>query len=580
MSDGTGNVGPEGPLNDPSDFLANLSLALLVAGVSGIVAARLGQSVILGYIIAGILIGPYTPGWIADPSTVNAMADVGIVLLLFVTGMDVSPGDFRRFGRVVGVGASIQVLLMVGLGYLVGLALGWDPIPSLFLGAVVSNSSSTVISKILGERGESASRHGRVALAWSAVQDLSTIVLVVLLTGIVEGGDSLPRDVALDVARAGLFLLVVVPLGTYLLPPVFESLRGLRQQEVFVLAAATLALLTAYTATLFGLSPALGAFVAGVVLSESEIRHEVLNGIVPLRDVFAGLFFVSVGMLVEPAFVMENFGLVLVVFALIVPVKALITAGFARLLGLSTRRSVLVGGAMGQSAEFSFLLVTLGASLAALSNTEFSVILSATAISTLTAPWVLGLATPLSRSLERWERRDLTEAPEEPPSALATAARLDGHAIVAGHGRVGRIVTMALLERDRQVTVIDLDPTSVVELRDRGVPAFLGAADNPTLLDLAGVERAALLVIAVPERSVARRLTVMARALNPTIVILARTHEESERQHLESIGADEALFGELELAIEMTRYALRGTGLDQLEVDAYVEDVRHRLQMG
>lgn len=548
--------------------------------MSGILAARLGQSVILGYIIAGVLIGPHTPGWIADPATVNALADVGIVLLLFVTGMDVSPADFRRFGRIVGVGAIAQVVVLIGLGYAAGIALGWDPIPSLFLGAVVSNSSSTVMSKILGERGESASRHGRVALAWSAVQDLSTIVLVVLLTGIVEGGDSLARDVTLDVGRAALFLVVVVPLGTFLLPPLFESLRGLRQQEVFVLAAATLALLTAYSATLFGLSPALGAFVAGVVLSESEIRHEVLNGIVPLRDVFAGLFFVSVGMLVEPAFIVENIGLVLVVLLLIIPAKALVTAVLARGLGLSTRRSVLVGAAAGQSAEFSFLLATLGASLLALDNTEFAVILSATAISTMTAPWVLGAAMPLSRRLERWERRELTQAPDEPPSALSHAAHLDGHAIVAGHGRVGRIVTMALLERAREVTVIDLDPTSVVQLRDRGVPAFLGAADNPTLLHLAGIERAALLVIAVPERSVARRLTVMARALNPSLVILARTHEESERQHLERIGADEALFGELELAIEMTRYALRGTGLDQLEVDEYVDEVRHRMQLG
>jgi len=580
MSDGFASVGAEGSLNDPSDFLANLSIALLVAGVSGIIAARLGQSVILGYLIAGVLIGPYTPGWIADPATVNAMADVGIVLLLFVTGMDVSPRDFRQFGRVVGVGAFLQVIILIGLGYAAGMALGWDPIPSLFLGAVVSNSSSTVISKILGERGEAASRHGRVALAWSAVQDLSTIVLVVLLTGIVEGGDSLASDVALDVARAGLFLIVVVPLGTYLLPPIFESLRALRQQEVFVLAAATLALLTAYTATLFGLSPALGAFVAGVVLSESEIRHEVLNGIVPLRDVFAGLFFVSVGMLVEPAFVVENIGLVLVVLALIIPAKALVTAVLARVLGLSTRRAVLVGASAGQSAEFSFLLATLGATLAALSNTEYSVILSATAISTLAAPWVMSLATPLSRKLERWERRDLTELPEEPPSALARASALDGHAIVCGHGRVGRVVTMALRERGRDVAVIDLDPTSVVSLRDAGVPAFLGAADNPTLLGLAGLERASLLVIAVPERSVARRVVQLARAENPSLVILARSHEESERQYLESIGADEALFGELELAIEMTRYALRGTGLDPLEVDAYVDDVRHRLQLG
>ncbi len=573
------STGRTQPLTDPSEFLANLSIALLVAGLSGIVAARLGQSVILGYILAGVFIGPHTPGWIADQDTVDVLANIGIVLLLFVTGMDVSPRDFRRFGRIVGVGAGLQVVLLIGLGYLAGRALGWDPVPAFFLGAVVSNSSSTVIAKVLGERGESASRHGRVALAWSAVQDLSTVVLVVLLTGVAEGGGDLTSNLTVDVGKAGLFLLMAVPLGGYLLPPLFESLRGLRQQEVFVLAAATLALLTAYTATLFGLSPALGAFVAGVVLSESEIRHEVLNGIIPLRDVFAGLFFVSVGMLVEPAFVVENLGLVLVVLLLIVPVKGVVTAVLGRLLGLTTRRAVLVGAAEAQSAEFSFLLATLGASLAALSNTEFSVILSATAISTLLAPTVIKASTPLSRNLERRERRDLTQPPEDTESPTASAALMEGHAIVCGHGRVGRIVTMALRERGRDVAVIDLDPASVVALRDEGVPAFLGTADNVPVLERAGIGRAALLVIAVPERSVARRLTLIARQLNPTLIILARTHEEDERQYLERIGVDEALFGELELAVEMTRYALRGAGIDQLEVDEYVDDMRHRLQV-
>ncbi len=527
--------------------------------------------------MAGVVIGPHTPGWIADQGMVDALANIGIILLLFVTGMDVSARDFLRFGRVVIGGALTQVVILIGIGYLAGLALGWDPIPSLFLGAVVSNSSSTVIAKILGERGESASRHGRVALAWSAVQDLSTIVLVVLLTGVVEGGDSLPRDITLDVLKAGVFLVLVVPLGGYLLPPVFENLRGLGQQEVFVLAAATLALLTAYGATLFGLSPALGAFVAGVVLSESDIRHEVLSGITPLRDVFAGLFFVSVGMLMEPSFVLHNMGTVLVVLALIIPIKGVISALLARLLGMTTRRAVLVGGAEAQSAEFSFLLATLGATLAALSETEFSVILSATAISTLLAPTVMNAVTPLSRRLERLERRDLTQP--APGEAGGVVAGLEGHAIICGYGRVGRVVAMALRERERQIAVIDLDPQSIVLLREEGIPAFLGTADNRELLERAGVDRAALIVIAVPERQVARRVTTMARAVNPSAVILARTHEDGERQHLENLGADQALFGELELAIEMTRYALRGTGLDAVEVDEYVDQVRHRMLM-
>jgi len=545
---------------------------LLAAGLGGVVAAWLKQSVVLGYISAGVIIGPYTPGWIADQSTVDALANIGVVLLLFVTGMDVSPRDFLRFGKVVLVGSVVQVTALIALGFGIGIAIGWDPIPALFLGAVVSNSSSTVMAKVLGERGEVASRHGRIGLAWSSIQDLSTVVLVVLLTGITLGGGNLPLELGIDVLKAGLFLLIAGPLGAYLLPPLFESLRVLRQQEVFVLGAATLALLTAYTATLFGLSPAIGAFIAGVVLSESDIRHDVLSGIAPLRDVFAGIFFVSVGMLVDPAFAAQHLGSILVVLLLIIPVKGVLSALLARVLGLSARRSVLVGGSLAQSAEFSFLLATLGLSLAALSETEFSVILSGTVLSIMLAPTVLFMVAPLARYLEQLEQTDTPVAPD----AVEWAAAMENHAIVCGHGRVGSVVTGALMEQECAVAVIEVDARSVIELRQAGVPAFVGTADNEALLVLAGIRRAALLVIAVPDRVIARRIAVMARRLNPELRIVARTHEAAERLQLEQMGVDEALFGELELALEMTRYALRESGVESAHADAYVANLRHR----
>ncbi|MQC18781.1 MAG: hypothetical protein DWG80_06890, partial [Chloroflexi bacterium] len=527
---------------------------------------------VLGYIVAGVIIGPYTPGWIADQTTVDSLANIGVVLLLFVTGMDVSPRDFLRFGKVVTVGSLTQVALLMGAGFAIGLVIGWDPIPALFLGAVVSNSSSTVMAKVLGERGEVASRHGRISLAWSSIQDLSTVVLVVFLTGITVGGENLPVEIAVDVFKAGLFLLIAGPLGGYLLPPIFESLRGLRQQEIFVLGAATLALLTAYAATLFGLSPAIGAFIAGVVLSESDIRHDVLSGIAPLRDVFAGMFFVSVGMLMDPIFAAQHLGLVLVVLLLIIPLKGGVSMVLARVLGLSARRSVLVGGALAQSAEFSFLLATLGLSLAALSEDQFSVILSGTVISIMLAPTVLFALAPLSRYLEQIEQTDTPVVPD----AVASVAAMSGHTIVCGHGRVGRVVTSALVEQERPVAVVEVDAQSVIELRQAGVPAFVGTADNEALLELAGIRRAALLVIAVPDRAVARRIAGMARRLNVELRIVARTHEEAERVHLEQMGVDEALFGEMELALEMTRYALRESGVEPSHVDAYVADLRHR----
>ncbi|MEX2372341.1 MAG: cation:proton antiporter, partial [Dehalococcoidia bacterium] len=361
---------------------------------------------------------------------------------------------------------------------------------------------------------------------------------------------------------------ILVPLGSWLLPPLFASLRTLQQREVFVLAAAALALLTAYVASLFGLSPALGAFVAGIVLSESEIRHEVLNGIVPMRDIFAGLFFVSIGMLLDPMFVASNPVPVLATLALMVPIKGLITAGLAMPLGVTVRRSILAGGGLAQSAEFSFVLASLGASLAALSDNEFSVMLSATALSVVLAPAVHVFSQRLSRRVEVATHQDLTRGWEP---------AFQDHVIICGYGRVGSVVVRVLRERNVPVAVIDLDVSAIITLRDQGVPAFLGTADNPLLLTRAGIDRAALLVVAVPEPTAVRRLVQLAREANPTIEIVARTHEIAERDRLEAGGVQEAVVGELELAIEMARYALRVTGMDPLQADEHVARIRHGL---
>lgn len=556
-------------MTDPSTLLASLAIALVAAALSGAVAAALRQSVIVGYIVAGMIVGPYTPGYVADGGSVEGLAGIGVILLLFVTGMGVSIRDFASNGPVAVAGSLLQVAVLTGAGYLVGTGIGWEPGPAFVLGAIASNSSSTVISKVLGERGDSGLAYARLSLAWSSIQDLTTIVLVLLITAMAVESDSIVADTAIELAKAAAFLIVLVPVGARILPWAFARIRAVGSREVFLLSAASLGLGAAYVASTFGLSPALGAFVAGVVLGESDIRHEIVDGLGPIRDVFVGLFFVSIGMLVDPLFVLRQADLVLVVLGLIVLVKGAVTAGITSLFRVPLRTGLMVAAALAQSAEFSFLLASVAATLGVVTNDEFSALVAGAAASVVLAPMLLAGANEAVVRLERSSRGDLRRLPEGVPSTV-----LRDHIVLCGHGRVGSVVRAVLATQNDATVVIDDDPNTVHLLRDQGVVALMGRADNPLVLEQAGLQHAGVLVIAVPDEAVVRRLVRVAREMNPRLVIVARTHSADERDFLESHGVDEAVLAELELALEMTRYTLRARRVDTMAIEDRLEDAR------
>ena len=556
-----------------SDLLVNLAFALGAATAGALIALVLRQSVILGYMVGGIAIGPYTPGFVGDAIAVEALANIGVILLMFTIGLQLSVKELIRAGPVAGVGASVQVMLMIGIGWLVGMALGWSSIEALFLGAVVSNSSSTVISKVLGERGEMGSTHGQLSIAWSTVQDLSTIVLVVILSAVAQGGDDLASELIWSAGRAFLFLVLLIPVGSRLLPWFFERVAVFRQREVFILTVGAVALGTAYVSSLFGLSLALGAFVAGVVVSESDLSHQILGEIIPLRDVFAGLFFVSVGILVDPGFVVRNLPLVLIVVALIVVVKGVMSSILTMLFHYPTRTAVLTGVALAQSAEFSFLLARVGADLDAISSDVFNVMLAGAAISIVLAPPLHALADPIVRRIERFL----------PQSELAVMPAFDEdvlrrHAVICGYGRVGRVIGDALQRRGFRFIVLEQDQEIVRRLRTQGIPALLGSADSPVLLEQVQLEQARVLIVAVPDGLAARRVVDYARLVNPDLDIVVRTDNDDERMTLRKLGATEAVVGEMELALEMTRFALHRYGVSSLEINAALQRVRRQQQ--
>jgi CPA2 family monovalent cation:H+ antiporter-2 len=555
-------------------LLVNLVIALIAALIGAIIAVRLGQSIILGYILAGVFIGPFTPGVEGDLAIVEALAEIGIVLLLFAIGVQFSLGDLLHAGKVAVIGSTLQVVLTVGVGFGFGMAVGWQPLESLFFGAVLSNSSSTVLSKVLGERGEMDTGHGKLALAWSTVQDLSTIILIVVLSALATDSDALLLSLGIEVGKAALFLVLLVPIGLRVLPWFFERVVELRSRELFVLTVGVVALGLAYSATFFGLSLALGAFVVGVVVSESDLSHQILGEVLPLRDIFAGLFFVSVGMLVDPGFVVRTIPLVLLTLAVIVFFKGALSAALAWLLGTPTRTAILTGTVLAQSAEFSFLLAQVGRDLDAISSTVFSLMLAAAAVSIVLSPTIHRVSLPLADALHgrRLAFRSDAMAQDVLPDDVE---RLRGHAVICGYGRVGSVIGHVLRNRFTFV-VIEEDLRIVAMLRGHNTPVIRGNAAVPEILAQAHIEHARELVIALPDPVVTRQVVDQARRINPRIRIIVRTHSETERQWLIRRNVNVVVLGEWELALEIAVHALRGFGVSKMETDAVIQRLRHQ----
>ena len=551
---------------ESGQLLIALTTSLLAATIGGVIAVRLRQSPVVGFIFAGVVIGPSTPGFVGDLEAVHALADIGVVFLMFSIGTQVSVTELRRVGTLVAVGGTIQVLAMIGIGYAVGLAIGWSSLASVFLGCFVSISSTAVAARILTERGETDAEHAHVALGWLAVQDLLTIVLIVLLTSLGAGGDA--GATVLAVAQAAGFLVLVMPIGRRVIPRVFELLASYRRRELFILGVVGIALGTAALGAVFGISLALGAFLAGILVAESDLSHQVMGEIIPFRDVFAGLFFVSVGMLVDPGLIVSNLPLVVLVLALIVPVKASLVWMIGAAFRYPARTAGLAAILLAQSAEFSFVIGRIGSTLGILDQSEFGLMLTAAAMSIVVAPAAFASGRPL---IERLDARSTPTA--EPADAPDERRRI---AVICGYGRVGQLVAAALERRGFSFVIIEQNGRAVREARERGIAAIRGNAENPAVLERAPLGRAVVVVVALPDPLAVRLVVDHVRRGHPRMPIVARTHSMVERSVLRRIGASDVVVGEVELGLEMTRFALRQFGVSGPELQALINGLRSR----
>jgi CPA2 family monovalent cation:H+ antiporter-2 len=542
-----------------------LLVALAAALVLGAVAHRLRMPPMLGYIVAGMVVGPFTPGFVADREQVLALADIGVALLMFSIGLQFSIGELRAVGTRILAGTPVQVAFTMAIGAGTGLLLGWQPIEALFVGGAVAVASTVVLVKVAGESTLHTTTHGRTALGVSIVQDLLTVVLVVALSALGSRTQESPIALVGAAAVAIGFVVAVVIGGSRLLPRLLGVIAGLRSRELFVISVAVIAIGTAFAANTLGVSVALGAFVAGLALADSDLTASVLGEIVPLRELFSSFFFVSIGILLQPTAILAAWPIVLALLLIITLGKALPIAGLALLDGQRPSSALRAGALVGQSGEFSFVLASAGLALGAVSPDIFSLAMGAVVISILTAEPLHAAARRLGSALDAAVPRRSLPGDEPDTSGLRR------HALILGYGRIGRSVARVLDSRGFGWVAIDGDYGTAREARAAGAMVIYGEAGAPAVLDQARVAEAHAFVICIPDALATRQAVIYARSRNPRIEIVARADSDAEEADLRRLGAVRVVVAERELGNELIRHALRRFGVSDREVAAILE---------
>jgi len=551
-------------------LITTLAAGFGLALVFGFIAARLKLPALVGYLAAGIVIGPATPGLVADAQIAAQLAEVGVMLLMFGVGLHFSIDDLLAVRKIALPGAVVQMLVATALGAGVAHLWGWSLGAALVFGISLSVASTVVLLKALESRGDLESGNGRIAVGWLVVEDLAMVLVLVLLPalapslggkGIEESTHGTAMTILITLGQVGGFIAFMLIVGRRLFPWVLWQVAKTGSRELFTLCVIAAAVSIAYgSAALFGVSFALGAFFAGMVLRESEFSARAAEQTLPLQDAFSVLFFVSVGMIFDPKVLVEHPWHVLATVAVIVVGKSLAAIALVLLLRYPARTAFVVAAGLAQVGEFSFILAGLCVELELLPREGHSLVLAGALISIALNPVVFRTGVAAQRWLERHPRIAARIEPPDNPLAelpMSTDARyLANQVVLVGWGRVGKHIAGALQAKGVPFVVAESNREFVETLRAAGTPAVWGDATEPEVLIQAHVTRARALVIAMPETIHVRRMVEVARTLNPGIEVVVRSHNVAEAELLERDGAGTVFVGESELAKAMTRFVL------------------------
>jgi len=548
------------------DPVASIAILLAAALIGGMIAHRLRQPIILGYLVIGIAVGPHALGLVEDLEIIRAAATMGVALLMFTLGLEISISQLREVGKVGVWGGISQILVTFALGLVVGLTLFQWPLPQAVLfGLIISLSSTAVCLKLLMERAELTSVQGRIMLSILILQDIAVVLMMVVVPIMSGEVKSLPLELAMAVGKAALFIGLAIVLGRWILPWLLGNIGGVRARELFLLNVLVLGLGAAISTQLFGLSLVFGAFLVGLVLRETRFVHQALAEITPLRDVFATLFFVSLGMLLNPEFLINNWALVLSVVAVIILIKFLVIFSVVKFFGYSVRIALFTGAGLFQIGEFGFILAQSGMDTGIVTVQFYSLIVSAAIITMLLTPFSMGLFSRVYPRLALRAASTSKAAAETSPSPAPAQSEPPRRVVIAGYGRVGQNIAQGLQDAGIPYLIIDIDPGRVSEARTSSRPRIYGDATNMHVLSRAGLGRARALVITYPDPMAVVTTAKLALTINPRLNILGRVHRKKESEELRRLGITELVSPEYEASFRFIKRLLNIMNLDSKE---------------
>lgn len=554
-------------------FFRDLATVFLAAVAGGLLARLMRQPLILGYVLGGIAIGPFTPGpTISESHTFELFAEIGVILLMFSIGLEFSVKDLMRVKWVALAGGPLGILMSIGLAMMVGSLIGWPTTQSIVIGAVISMASTMVLARLLLDRGELQSRHGRVMIGITLVEDVAVVVMTVLVPALGEFNSGRLLVIGQGLLKAFLILTPFGYLAAKVIPAVMTHVARTQNQELFLLVTLAISLGTAAVTQMVGLSLALGAFLAGLIISASEYGHETLARLLSLRDAFVALFFVTIGILVDPRVIIDNLSLLATIIGLIIVGKLLIWTTVVGLFGYPWPTAFLVGIGLTQIGEFSFVLVQVAKTAGHVGGDVYNATLAASLLTILAN-------AALVRYVPDWlGRRRLARVPHETAPWPPEGESLQQHVVLCGFGRVGSALGKALEAFNLPYVVIDRDPDLVRRLQIRGTPCLYGDASHRELLTKARAEDASLIIVALPEIEPATLAVSRIRAVNPKVPILARAHGRAEAERIAAVGATEVIQPEVEASATLIRHALNWFAVPKEHILAYVERYRKSME--
>jgi K+:H+ antiporter len=523
---------------------------------------------IVGYLVTGVIIGPSVIGLVKDQTMIELFAEIGVILLLFTIGIEFSLQELIRSRRTIVMGGGMQVLLTIVVVTLIALAAGQSMGIAIFLGFLVSMSSTAIVLRILSERAEMESPNGRVTISILIFQDLGIILMVLLVPLLAGTAGTSSSAMIFSILKALAIVLLLIVAGRFIVPTVLYHIVRTQNRELFLLGMIVICLGTATLTSMAGLSLAIGAFIIGLIISESEFSHQALSEILPLRDVFNSLFFISIGMLLDLGFVLDNFSIILYVVIIIILIKFMLTMITTVVLKYPLHTAFLVGLSLAQIGEFSFVLSLIGIQHGLLNNDIYQVFLASAILTMIATPFMIQMGPRIEDFITRHGKESDHIRKE------TIGSKIEKHVVIAGYGINGRNLSSVLSAVKIPFVVVEMNPEIVISEKRKGLPIFYGDASKEDILKLTNISKAKILVVAICDAAHTRMMVKNARKLNPGIYIITRIRYVSELEELYELGADEVIPAEFETSIEIFSRVLSRYLIPKEEIQKNVERVR------